>query len=115
MKCDIWSVGVMLYIVLTNQHPFAEQASKLPSKQLFHAIQKAPIRLEPLGQYDVNKKGRDLIFKLLSRDVEHRPGAEEALKHEWLRPKASNELSLEAAWGKSGTNEMLARINSYGK
>lgn len=115
MKCDVWSVGVMLYIVLTNQHPFAAEASKLPSKKLFHAIQKAPIRPEPLQQYDVNKACHDLIFKLLNRHVEQRPGAEEALKHEWLRPKASKELSLDAAWGKSKTNEMITRIGAYGK
>merc|ERR1719512_235359 len=52
-ECDLWSVGVMLYIVLTNEHPFAAKASKLSQHRLFKAIQVAPLRKKPLKERKV--------------------------------------------------------------
>jgi calcium-dependent protein kinase len=77
-KCDLWSCGVILYILLTGEAPFnghndAEIIKKIKIGKLdFKKLKKAS--LEAL----------DLIKKLLIRNPTDRISASEALGHPWF-------------------------------
>ena len=78
-KCDLWSCGVILYILLSGYPPFdgRDDAEVLRNvykgKFIFH--QKWDL---------ISKEAKDLITKLLTMDPNERLSAEEALKHPWI-------------------------------
>jgi calcium-dependent protein kinase len=113
VKCDIWSLGVMMYIILTKEHPFAENATKLPSKELFRKIRGESMRLRPLDQAQVELSAVELLKGqpgLLTRCVEKRLGAASALKKDWLNvgPDPSRSLVTQTS-----EVEMLSRLVTY--
>jgi len=80
-KCDLWSVGVILYMLLTNEPPFqgetdAEILNRIISFRTFLFEQQA-WKQRSIG-------AMDLVKKLCTPDFNLRISAEQALEHPWL-------------------------------
>mmetsp|Transcript_56116 Transcript_56116/g.162534 ORF Transcript_56116/g.162534 Transcript_56116/m.162534 type:complete len:620 (-) Transcript_56116:134-1993(-) len=78
-KCDMWSIGIMLYIVLTDRHPFARSAAS--TDHIMWRIQDDPVRVGPLNEASIDEVTQDLILRLLEKDPTRRLDAEVALRH----------------------------------
>lgn len=85
LRCDIWSAGVLLYRLLTVEHPFCTPGCNL--KQLLHNIRHEPFRTDPLRDSDVGPLASDLVGRMLCKDAVRRPSALEVLKHPWLEQR----------------------------
>mmetsp|Transcript_24233 Transcript_24233/g.35608 ORF Transcript_24233/g.35608 Transcript_24233/m.35608 type:complete len:406 (-) Transcript_24233:84-1301(-) len=80
-SCDIWSVGVIAYILLCGYPPFHGDTNK----EIFRRLK--------IGKFDFPKKDWDdisfgamhFVCYLLQQDPSKRPSAEQALDHEWIR------------------------------
>lgn len=83
LKCDAWSLGVMLYYLLTNEHPFLANF-QLGSTGLIKSVLHGQVRLEPLDAQKVDYHAQDLVFKLLAKQPLDRLGAGGALREKWL-------------------------------
>ena len=89
LKCDIWSCGVIMYILLTGGFPF--QGSN--KKETFNAILS--------GEYDKSRLGKrcracvDLIGKTLEKNIDKRIRADEALEHKWFSIYKSKEIRID--------------------
>jgi calcium-dependent protein kinase len=87
-KCDIWSCGVILYILLSGKPPFEGD----DDNEIMANV--------TIGQYDLNcapfnrisKSAKDLIKKLLVMDINKRISAHDALNHPWFKEKKAKEL-----------------------
>ena len=76
-KCDLWSCGVIMYILLTHKIPFFAEKEEIYKKILFEKY-----NTENLSKFSVNTS--DLISKLLDREVNKRINAEQALEHKYF-------------------------------
>ena len=97
-KCDVWSCGIIMYILLTGLPPFNGDSDEEIMKKIIN------------GKFDMKKypwpiissQAKDLIKKLLEFDSNKRITAEEALNHPWFKSKQV----------KSQNNEGLLKVKN---
>jgi len=84
-KCDIWSAGVILYILLCGDPPF----NGANDNEIYRKIQAKKYSF-PSPKWDkVSNDAKDLIKHMLC-DPDKRYTAEEVLKHTWVNNLAPN-------------------------
>ncbi|XVE49507.1 hypothetical protein DITRI_Ditri01bG0087900 [Diplodiscus trichospermus] len=79
-KVDIWSVGVLLHALLVSVLPF--QGDTLDS--VFEAIKNVNLDFENGAWRSISRPARDLVGRMLTRDVSARLTADEVLRHPWI-------------------------------
>jgi calcium-dependent protein kinase len=81
-KCDIWSIGVILHILLTNESPFEADTDTGVLKRILEfktfTFEGQTWKTRSLG-------AMDLIKRLCFVETKMRPSAEQALEHEWIK------------------------------
>ncbi len=87
-KCDTWSVGVILYMMLVGRAPFdgkddEEIISKINSGE-YNSKEPRLLKHSP--------EVRDLVSKLLQKDLSRRYSAKEALGHPWFEKYGGRSL-----------------------
>ncbi|OMJ69064.1 hypothetical protein SteCoe_33317 [Stentor coeruleus] len=78
--CDLWSAGVLLYIILCGNPPFTGKAKH----EIFNSIQRSEYNFSSKCWSGISEKAKDLIRKLLVSDPRDRISINDALKHPWL-------------------------------
>ncbi|OQR97999.1 calcium-dependent protein kinase [Thraustotheca clavata] len=86
-KCDLWSVGVICYELLTSKSPFHGDTTDETMGKIFDGI------LPSFFQADIWKTVSpdciNFIKSLMQDDPDERLSAEQALNHRWMRTPAS--------------------------
>ncbi len=80
LPCDMWSIGVICYVLLCGYPPFYGD----DDKDIFRRIK--------IGRFDfpaeqwgsISRLAKDFVTQLLQYDPSKRPTATEALKHSWI-------------------------------
>lgn len=93
-KADIWSCGIITYLLLSGNLPYVV-TTKMPVSELFSIIQANKFTMESLkgNTWDkVSTEGKSFLLKMLETDVDSRASAEELLKDGWL--ENSNEAPI---------------------
>ena len=84
--CDMWSCGVVLYILVCQGMPFStsegEDEEALAAMQL--NIQRGNYSMEPCERLGLSTEVQDLLTSLLCVDPEERLTSSQALEHEWI-------------------------------
>ncbi|KAK6021072.1 kinase domain protein, partial [Ostertagia ostertagi] len=83
-SCDLWSVGVVMYILLCGYPPFFSQ-NGLPMSPGMKAKIKSGQYTFPSPEWDcVSEAAKDLIKKLLKTDAAERITIEQTMQHKWI-------------------------------
>ncbi|XP_054792410.1 calcium and calcium/calmodulin-dependent serine/threonine-protein kinase-like isoform X1 [Prosopis cineraria] len=80
-KSDMWSVGVILYILLSGYPPFIAQSNR----QKQQMIMTGSFSFYEKTWKTISSSAKQLISSLLAVDPDRRPSAHELLTHPWVR------------------------------
>ena len=108
-ECDLWSVGVIMYILLTGTPPFNGE----DDDSILNAVSK--------GKYDTNiepykaltPEAKDLITKLLKYNPDERITAKDALTHPWFQTKEFKNISRVKTISEEEAKSMLNNLELY--
>ncbi|KAF5306977.1 hypothetical protein FQR65_LT07200 [Abscondita terminalis] len=114
-RCDLWSLGVIMYILLCGYPPFYgkcgsdcgwERGDNCSACQdlLFHSIQEGRYEFPEPEWNHISTEAKHLISSLLVKIASQRIGASEVLSHPWLS-RARDSLPL-------ATPSVIKRNNS---
>ncbi|KAH0882002.1 hypothetical protein HID58_058098 [Brassica napus] len=87
-EADMWSIGVIAYILLCGSRPFWARTES----GIFRAVLKAEPNFEEAPWPSLSPDAVDFVKKLLNKDYRKRLTAAQALCHPWL--VASHELKI---------------------
>uniref|UniRef100_A0A1J3ESX7 non-specific serine/threonine protein kinase n=1 Tax=Noccaea caerulescens TaxID=107243 RepID=A0A1J3ESX7_NOCCA len=80
-EVDIWSAGIILYILLSGVPPFWAETEK----GIFDAILEGHIDFESQPWPSISNSAKDLVRRMLTADPKRRISAADVLQHPWLR------------------------------
>ncbi|KAL5792167.1 hypothetical protein ACOSP7_000761 [Xanthoceras sorbifolium] len=81
LEADIWSIGVITYILLCGSRPFWARTES----GIFRAVLRSDPNFDDLPWPSVTPEAKDFVKRLLNKDYRKRMTAVQALTHPWLR------------------------------
>lgn len=99
---DIWSCGVILYILLSGVPPFYGETEA----QIFDSILRCEVDMESAPWPKISDAAKDCVRQMLLHSSKHRASADQILKHEWMKENG-------VASDKPLDNAVLGRIKDF--
>ncbi|CAN0327298.1 unnamed protein product [Ascophyllum nodosum] len=78
--CDLWSIGVITYILLSGYPPFYGESDQ----DIFASIQHGYFEFPSPGWDSISVEAKDFIGQLLQKDPSARMTATQAIGHSWF-------------------------------
>ncbi|CAK9143052.1 unnamed protein product [Ilex paraguariensis] len=100
-KSDMWSLGVILYILLSGYPPFIAQSNR----QKQQMIMAGDFSFYEKTWKNISYSAKQLISGLLTVDPHRRPSAEEILQHPWVIGDSAKGEQIDA--------EIVSRLKSF--
>ena len=103
-KCDLWSIGVILYVLIAKEPPF--KGKKLD--QVFNEVLNSKPNFNNSAFSKVSNNGTDLLLKLLEKDPEKRLSAIDSLNHPWFK-----QFKLDSTISQKRLSLFINNLKSY--
>ncbi|KAI3882131.1 hypothetical protein MKW92_022012 [Papaver armeniacum] len=90
-EADMWSIGVIAYILLCGSRPFWARSES----GIFKAVLKAEPSFDEAPWPSLSADARDFVKRLLNKDYRKRLTASQALSHPWLMNHQDIKIQLD--------------------
>eukprot|EP00079_Xenopus_tropicalis_P024087 XP_012816611.1 PREDICTED: serine/threonine-protein kinase 33 isoform X2 [Xenopus tropicalis] len=107
-QCDIWSTGVIMYMLLSGNPPFMAGSEE----KLFEDIRRGELKFSDAVWQGISNAAKDVLQRLLKVDPAHRITANELLDNPWITgettlvQRPTNVLELMNAWKNLDADEL---------
>ncbi|OQS04054.1 uracil phosphoribosyltransferase [Thraustotheca clavata] len=95
-KCDMWSLGIIMYILLSAVHPF-DPYGRHSKDTIVQAIRRGTFTMDSESWTDISSQAKDLITRMLTKNPSERISSQEALVHPWLELTDLSSLPLQSS------------------
>ena len=102
-ECDLWSTGVILYILLSGLPPFNGRNDT----EIISSIKKGVFNFKNKVWNDISSLAKDLVENLIKYDPKERLTAQQALQHPWIKEYACEEFD------KNSTHSALKNLINF--
>jgi len=106
-KCDIWSCGVLMYILIVGRPPFYGYSVN----EFMDSLAKGKFDMSSKLFENVSEMAKELIKKLLVFDYKERISAEEALNSNWIKFHRNKKKSMNIAFEE--IESVIENIKTY--
>jgi len=106
-KADIWSIGVIAYMLLSSQMPFYG----LKRREIANKIIKCTYDFKGRRWTSISSQAKDFVRDLLRRDPQERPTAEEARRALWFN--SNHVSSFSSTRTEDGMAAVCRSLESY--
>ncbi|XP_038903943.1 calcium-dependent protein kinase 20-like [Benincasa hispida] len=101
-ECDVWSAGVIIYILLSGVPPFWDETEQ----GIFEQVLKGELDFISEPWPSISGEAKDLVRRMLVRDPKKRLTAHEVLCHPWVKADG-------VAPDKPLDSAVLSRLNQF--
>lgn len=108
-KCDVWSMGVILFIMLCGSPPFGGRNN---GEILSNILMREP-RMDPKKWKNVSEEAVELVKAMLNKQVPQRITAAEVVNSKWIQKYLNSEVPCKKLASRSFKN--LAKFNTSSK
>jgi len=91
--CDLWSLGVILYIFLSGSRPFYHENTNM----LYKLIRAGDYDF-PVSWKDISDSAKELVRGLLTVDPKKRMTVKEVLAHPWIAGTAASSKTFDSSY-----------------
>ena len=103
-KCDMWSCGVIMYMMLSGNPPFKGDNDE----EIYQAVKEGKYNFDDEKWDEISGEAKDLIKNLLIKDMNKRYSAKKALTHPWITKHRRNKTL-----DKNKLNEVVINLKNY--
>lgn len=105
LATDMWSIGVICYILLSGESPFQGNSDA----ETLALVTAAQWEFDEESFDEITEEAKNFISSLLNKDTRRRMSCKEALAHPWMAAFDSGDLATTKSLSKEKMKRFLAR------
>lgn len=84
-SCDLWSMGVILYAMLSGKAPFQSYSQEISASMVMQRIKEGEFKMTGGSWNAISAKAKDVIKGLLTVDSHERMSITQLIDHPWVQ------------------------------